>query len=332
MKYPLQAIATAMLPDRVFQNQVPADDPRDQLPQRRVRIGVGASRLRNHRRQLGVAQRREPADDAEQDEREDQRRAGAVADDFAARQRLAGGRGADRREDARADDGADRQHDQIARAEHALQRVRAVGDQTRRSACVETADSWLGSQTVVETVKTIRRTARNQAFRAARVPTGTDSLNTVSLEARTSPPRGSNASPMQRAAGDHLLDLGPAIETHAVDAARARERVHDVQIALRIERQPLRPAEAVVEHLDQPVGRDAVHAVARAERRGRHVQPAVGAEREVKRGDARRDARERPSRSRRARGESIRIDRRRRACRPARTRCRTRRRDRSRPS
>ena len=103
--------------DRVFENQVPADDPRDELAQRRVRVGVGAAGLRDHRGQLGVAQRREPADDAEQDEREDQRRAGAVADDFAARESLAGGRGADRREDAGADDGANREHDQIAGAQ-----------------------------------------------------------------------------------------------------------------------------------------------------------------------------------------------------------------------
>ena len=108
--------------DRVLEDQIPADDPRDQLAERRVRIRVGAARLRNHRRQLRVAERRKPADGAEQDEREDQRGPGRRADDLAVGPDFAGRRGADRREDAGADHGADRQHHQIARAEHALQR------------------------------------------------------------------------------------------------------------------------------------------------------------------------------------------------------------------
>ena len=56
--------------DRVFEDQIPADDPGDQLAERRIRIGVGAARLRNHRRQLRVAEAGQRADGAEQQERE----------------------------------------------------------------------------------------------------------------------------------------------------------------------------------------------------------------------------------------------------------------------
>ena len=108
--------------DRVLEDQVPPDDPGDELAERRVRVRVRAARLRNHRRQLGVAQRGEPAHDAEQNERDDQRRAGAVANHHAVRQNLAGRGRADRREDSGADHRADREHDQVARAQRPLQR------------------------------------------------------------------------------------------------------------------------------------------------------------------------------------------------------------------
>ena len=68
--------------DRVLEDQIPADDPRDQLAERRVRVGVGASRLRDHRRELRVAQPASAHATAEQEEREDQRRSCAVADDL----------------------------------------------------------------------------------------------------------------------------------------------------------------------------------------------------------------------------------------------------------
>ena len=109
--------------DGVLENEIPADDPRHQLAERRVGVGVGAPGLRNHRRQLRVAERGERARGAEQHEREDQRRAGAIADDHAVRPDLSGRGGADRAEDAGADHRADRQHHQIAGAEHALQRM-----------------------------------------------------------------------------------------------------------------------------------------------------------------------------------------------------------------
>ena len=130
--------------DGVFENQVPADDPRDQLAERRVRVGVGAARLRNHRRQLRVAQPRQRAGAAEQQEREHQRRPGALPDHLAVRADLPGRRGADRAEDAGADHRADRQHDQIAGAERPLQaRARlACPRPARRSACAERVATW----------------------------------------------------------------------------------------------------------------------------------------------------------------------------------------------
>ena len=45
----------------VFQRQVPADDPGEDLAQRGVSVRVGAARQWNHGRKLGVAQRRERA-------------------------------------------------------------------------------------------------------------------------------------------------------------------------------------------------------------------------------------------------------------------------------
>ena len=48
---------------RIFQDQVPADDPGNQFAQRRVRIGVRAARDGNHRGQFRVAQARQAADD-----------------------------------------------------------------------------------------------------------------------------------------------------------------------------------------------------------------------------------------------------------------------------
>ena len=54
---------------------------------------------------------------------------GAVADDLAVRADLPGRRRADRAEDAGADHRADRQHDQIAGAEHALQAAFALRQQ-----------------------------------------------------------------------------------------------------------------------------------------------------------------------------------------------------------
>ena len=61
--------------DRVLDDQVPADDPRHQLAERRVGVGVRRARDRHHRRELGVAERREPAGERGEQERDDDRRA-----------------------------------------------------------------------------------------------------------------------------------------------------------------------------------------------------------------------------------------------------------------
>ena len=112
--------------DGVFQDQVPADDPRDELAQRGVGIRVRAARLRNHRRQFRVAQTGERAGTAKEQKRKHERRSGAHADHLAVRTDLAGGRRADRAEDSGADHRADGEHDQIAGTERALQAVGAV--------------------------------------------------------------------------------------------------------------------------------------------------------------------------------------------------------------
>ncbi len=56
--------------DGVLEEEVPADDPGDQLAQRRVGVRVGAARHGDHRGELGVAERREAADDRGQHERQ----------------------------------------------------------------------------------------------------------------------------------------------------------------------------------------------------------------------------------------------------------------------
>ena len=106
--------------DRVLDDQVPADDPGDQLAERRVGVGVGRAGDRHHRRELGVAERREAAGDRGQHEREDDRRPGAEVIG------AAGGRRADRREDAGADDRADAERGELQRAERALQLLSAA--------------------------------------------------------------------------------------------------------------------------------------------------------------------------------------------------------------
>ena len=49
--------------NRVFENQIPADDPRDQLTHGRVRIGVGAACHGNHGGELRVTKARKRAAD-----------------------------------------------------------------------------------------------------------------------------------------------------------------------------------------------------------------------------------------------------------------------------
>ena len=100
---------------RVLEDEVPPDNPRDELAHRRVGIGIGASGDRNHRCELGVAESGERASDACDDERERHRRARAIRD-----------RRRGSNEQARADDGADAERDQRHRAERALERPLAA--------------------------------------------------------------------------------------------------------------------------------------------------------------------------------------------------------------
>ncbi len=112
--------------DGVLEDQVPADDPGDELAERRVGVRVGAAGLRDHRGQFRVAERRRA--------RRRRRAAGTrgpaparrLPDDLAVRADLPGRRRADRAEDAGADHGADRQHDQVAGAERRASALAAV--------------------------------------------------------------------------------------------------------------------------------------------------------------------------------------------------------------
>ena len=74
-----EADADGHVADGVFEDEVPADDPGDQLAHGGVGVGVGAAGDGDHRGQLGVAEAGEGADDGDQDERERERGAGAGA-------------------------------------------------------------------------------------------------------------------------------------------------------------------------------------------------------------------------------------------------------------
>ena len=104
-------------PDRVLENEVPADHPREDLAERGVRVGIGAARDGDHRGELRVAQRRKRA-----------REAGGQVRHADGRARLVGGGRAGEHEDARADDGADAQQRQVEGRQRALERLAAVLD------------------------------------------------------------------------------------------------------------------------------------------------------------------------------------------------------------
>jgi hypothetical protein len=57
--------------DGIFQNQVPADDPRRELSHRRVGIGIRAAGYGDHRGELGVTEAGQGAADARHDEGQD---------------------------------------------------------------------------------------------------------------------------------------------------------------------------------------------------------------------------------------------------------------------
>ncbi len=101
--------------ERVFQDQIPADDPGDELAERRIGVSVGAAGDRDGRGHLGVAQPGAAADHGAEQKRQRDRRTGI-------------GRGgvAGENEDAGADDGADAEPDDMDRGQAALERHPAM--------------------------------------------------------------------------------------------------------------------------------------------------------------------------------------------------------------
>ncbi len=134
-----EADADAHVGAGVFEDQIPADDPGDELAERGVGVGVGRAGDGNHGGQLGVAEAGERADEGHQDHGERDGGTGAgtagergVGDDVVDERRvgdggvgqlLAGDGGADDGEDARADDRADAERGERPRPEALLQRV-----------------------------------------------------------------------------------------------------------------------------------------------------------------------------------------------------------------
>ncbi len=156
-----EADADAHVGAGVFEDQIPADDPGDELAERGVGVGVGGAGDGNHGGQLGVAEAGERADEGHQDHGERDGGAGAgtagergVRDDVVDERRVGDGGGgkllagdgrADDGEDARADDGADAERGERPRAEGLLQRVLGffrVAGSACRSICGRS--SWLG--------------------------------------------------------------------------------------------------------------------------------------------------------------------------------------------
>ena len=106
---------------RIFEDQVPADDPGDDLAHRRIGVGVGTPGDRNGRGHFCVTQPRKGAGNRSEDEGHRDGRPGV-------------GRGgvSGQHENARPDDGADAQGDEIGGREAALERHAVVRGQTLR--------------------------------------------------------------------------------------------------------------------------------------------------------------------------------------------------------
>jgi hypothetical protein len=109
--------------DGVFEDEVPADDPGNELPHRGVGIGVGRAGNGDHGSELGVTKPGKCADDRDEDERDGECGTGAGAakhggvayevvqhrsvEDGGSIELLAGNGGADDGKDAGSDDGSD---------------------------------------------------------------------------------------------------------------------------------------------------------------------------------------------------------------------------------
>jgi len=106
--------------DGVLDDEVPADDPGEDLAERDVGVGVGAARDRHEGRDLRVAERAQAARDGREQVGQHDRRAGARVVGAAGRHH------AHAREDAGAHDGPDAQQRQIERAQRAAQAPRVA--------------------------------------------------------------------------------------------------------------------------------------------------------------------------------------------------------------
>lgn len=102
--------------EEVFEDQVPADDPGEEFPARRIGVGVGAPGHGDHRGVFGIAEPGEERGEPGDDEGEDERRAGVLRRHVPRQDEDAG---PDRRADAEAD--------QLGRGQHPAQPPDAFG-------------------------------------------------------------------------------------------------------------------------------------------------------------------------------------------------------------
>jgi hypothetical protein len=98
--------------ERIFQDQVPANDPGKNLTQGGIAIGISRAGNGNQGSEFGIAQPGEHATGSGQNERQHDCRPGVLS-----------GCRSGQNEDARADDGADTQRDQVNRAQSPLKAV-----------------------------------------------------------------------------------------------------------------------------------------------------------------------------------------------------------------
>src|SRR5262249_36054997 len=98
--------------DRIFENQIPANDPGDKFAHGRVRVSVGAARNWNHRSEFRVTKTGEGAADARNDERKDYRWTRAISD-----------RSSGANEQTGTDDPADSERDKVDPTERSFETV-----------------------------------------------------------------------------------------------------------------------------------------------------------------------------------------------------------------
>ncbi len=119
---------------RVFQQQVPADDPGDEFAEHRVAVGIGAAGDRDQPGELGIAQRGAGTAQSRDDEAQRHRRAGIGC-------RLLAGQ----HEDADADDAADADCGELPQAQHAAEIA------TQADLCLQLLDRLVARQLAEET-------------------------------------------------------------------------------------------------------------------------------------------------------------------------------------